>query len=234
MKKVVLTILIGFSFLSCDFQQTPKRAEAVADDNPEMGQQVKESRVLDSLAIGDIYLGINEDTFYKKKKNFLTNNPSLNGLDINDMIGKFYHGRLYSLIIRSIVTKKVGNFDVESKWISLYEEKYKVHSQKSNTYQIIELHSKDSDGNFEKVYIPDRVNFLLFKKGKCTIEVCDEAHFHNERALEEELFCADHGLLPPIRICSVIHIYDDSVIKQIENDDLERQNHRKTKSLDVI
>ena len=181
----------------------------------------------DSLAIGDIYLGIDEYTFNERKKAFLENNPSLNGRLVEEMNGDFYKGKLYSVTIRSVEIEDeslepIVQNDNELKqkwekeshiWTSLYKEKYKRAKQA----QI------------------DGIEYIVINKGRCTIEVSDKEHkLPSLEELEEINKELSRGKKVPLKICSVIHIYDKTIIEQIRKEKEENNKQKTMKSLDVI
>jgi hypothetical protein len=122
----------------------------------------------DSIAIGDIYLGIDEKTFNERRNEFLDRNPRLNGRLIEEMNGDFHNGKLYSINIRSIEIEDESfepivqnNNELKQKWekeshiwTSLYEKKYKKAK-----------HTKING-----------IEYIVIKRGRCTIEVSDNEH----------------------------------------------------------
>jgi len=226
MKKILIIGLLSLFLFPCDYSYGDSDLFMYEVDSQRGNYQIA-SNQNDSKAIGDINLGIDKPTFEAKKKAFLKANPSLNGRKIEEMKGDFYRGKLYSITIRSVEIEDASldpivqnDKDLKKKWerdshiwTSLYKEKYK---------------------DARNVTI-NRTDYITIKRGRCTIEVSDKEHrllsLEELKAINKR---ASRRESVPLKIFSVIHIYDKSVVDQIKKEKEQKNKQNSKKSLDVI
>ena len=226
MKKILIIGLLSLFLFPCDYSYGDSDLFMYEVDSQRGNYQIA-SNQNDSKAIGDICLGIDKPTFEAKKKAFLKANPSLNGRKIEEMKGDFYKGKLYSITIRSVEIEDASldpivqnNNDLKKKWerdshvwTSLYKQKYK---------------------NAKTVTI-NRTDYITIKRGICTIEVSDKEHklptLEELKAINKRV---SRGESVPLKICSIIHIYDKSIVDKMKKDEEQKNKQDSKKSLDVI
>ena len=229
MKKIVFTIMIGIAFSSCNKSHTYvnyyDEEDETEDTIQETEDEVVESAIadnnLDSVAIGNIYLGIDEHTFYAEKRDFLTKNPRLNGVKIEFLDGKFYNGKLYYI---TVVSEK-NTIDI---YKELTDEEKNAHYVWSSLYK-----EKYRNAKYRKEY---GTYNLYLRKGKCTIKVEDcgsEVYTQEDLKIQHQRIGKVSGY-PKYYYRSYIHIYDESVIKQMAKDNEDAKIREARKTLDVI
>ena len=212
MRKVLYSLLLSLLIFGCNYKSEEK-SMAVAEDesvNDSISEKIVDTQS-DSLAIGNICLGIDESTFNHQKEAFLIANPSLNGRLIEEMIGEFYNGKLYSIIIRS----------------KLYEEAMpstrRLYSQEAldsvhNEYYVWSSLYKSKYKGAEYIK-EDLTKYLLLKRGRCTIEVRDKYTYISYLLLfeqkEMDRILARGDNVPIDKFCSVIKIFDKSIVELI-------------------